>query len=111
MVYEIAKEKLDKYLNFRTTITLLLLILLSCSSVKQRLHKHPTLVLYQTDTGTVWLYRNHERAEIIGPHLLISAPDTLHSDKVEYFPNGVQPESEPIHWVNRPLYSGTSSLP
>ena len=52
----------------------------------------------------VWVYKNHERAEIIGPILLIPAPDPLNVSEVDYFPNGMQPKVPSAKWISHRLY-------
>ena len=82
-------------------------LLLSCGT-RQHINQLPTFAFHQTDSGMVWVYRNHERAEIIGPFLITSAPGTLDSAKVEYFPNGVQPPSVKEQWRSWTVYTGRS---
>lgn len=64
----------------------------------------PSCVFHQTDSGIVWVYRNHERAEVIGPFLIIPALGTQDTSQVDYFPNGMQPKALPVKWVNYRFY-------
>ena len=91
----------------RVFLIVLLVVLLSCGT-RQRIHQLPAFAFYQTDSGSVWVYRNHERAEVIGPFLIIPAPDTQDSAQVVYFPNGMQPPADKIRWVSCSIYTGSS---
>jgi len=68
-------------------ILLTLLILLSCGSRKSTMNL-PRYVFHQTDSGTCWVYKNHERGEVIGPILIMHISEPGDSTEIDYFPNG-----------------------
>ena len=70
----------------KLVIFLFILILLSCGTRRRTLY--PKTVIHPTDSGVYWLYKNHERAELVRLFLPHPTPDTLDFAKVNYFPNG-----------------------
>ncbi len=83
-------------------ILILLLFLLACGTRKPI--SLPSCVFHQTDSGIVWMYRNSERAEVIGPFLIIPAPGAQDTAEVDYFPNGMQPEVPTVKWISHRFY-------
>jgi len=64
-----------------------LFLLLSCGT--RKLHYiYPRMVFHQTDSGTCWVYKNHERGEVIGPIFIMHISEPGDSTEIDYFPNG-----------------------
>ncbi len=70
----------------KLVIFLFIIILFACGTRRHTLY--PLTVIHPTDSGVYWMYKNHERAELVRLFLPHPAPDTLDFAKVDYFPNG-----------------------